>query len=97
LTLVSVIINLAHALKLKVVAEGVETDAQLRELRLLRCDEMQGYLFGKAVPAKLFEEAYLTRPLAEQSAPIGFGLITDNHVDDRRGIRRALGDGASTP
>jgi diguanylate cyclase (GGDEF)-like protein len=61
LTLVSVIINLAHALKLKVVAEGVETAAQLRELRLLKCDEMQGYLFGRPVPAEVFEERYLMR------------------------------------
>ena len=62
LTLVAVIINLAHALKLKVVAEGVETEEQLRELRLLSCDEMQGFLFGKPVPAAIFEEKYLSRP-----------------------------------
>jgi EAL domain-containing protein (putative c-di-GMP-specific phosphodiesterase class I) len=60
LTLVSVIVNLAHALKLKVVAEGVETEAQLRQLRLLHCDEMQGYLFGKPVPVDIFERKYLT-------------------------------------
>jgi diguanylate cyclase (GGDEF)-like protein/PAS domain S-box-containing protein len=58
-TLVSVIINLAHALKLKVVAEGVETEEQLRQLRLLHCDEMQGYLFGKPVPVEIFETRYL--------------------------------------
>jgi EAL domain-containing protein (putative c-di-GMP-specific phosphodiesterase class I) len=60
-TLVAVIINLAHALKLKVVAEGVETEEQLRELRLLSCDEMQGFLFGEPVPAAIFEEKYLSR------------------------------------
>jgi len=59
LTLVSVIINLAHALKLNVVAEGVETEEQLRQLRRLRCDEMQGYLFGKPVPVDVFEKKYL--------------------------------------
>jgi EAL domain-containing protein (putative c-di-GMP-specific phosphodiesterase class I) len=58
-TLVAVIINLAHALKLKVVAEGVETEEQLQELRLLCCDEMQGFLFGKPVPVAMFEEKYL--------------------------------------
>ncbi|MEA3105873.1 MAG: hypothetical protein QOI88_478 [Gammaproteobacteria bacterium] len=63
LALVSVIINLAHALKLNVVAEGVETEEQLRQLRRLRCDEMQGYLFGKPVPVDIFEERYLT-PIA---------------------------------
>ncbi|HEU4646884.1 MAG TPA: EAL domain-containing protein [Burkholderiales bacterium] len=51
LALVSTIINLAHSLRLKVVAEGVETEEQSRLLRLLNCDEMQGYLFSKPVPA----------------------------------------------
>ncbi len=60
LTLVSVIINLAHALKLNTVAEGVETEEQLRRLQSLGCDEMQGYLFGKPVPAESFEQKYLS-------------------------------------
>ncbi len=60
LTLVSVIINLAHALKLNTVAEGVETDEQLRQLRSLGCDEMQGYLFGKPVPVESFEQKYMS-------------------------------------
>ncbi len=59
LALVSTIVNLAHALKLKVVAEGVDSDDQLRLLRMLGCDEMQGYLFSPAVPADLFESKYL--------------------------------------
>jgi diguanylate cyclase (GGDEF)-like protein/PAS domain S-box-containing protein len=50
MTLVSTIISLAHSLKLKVVAEGVETAEQANYLRLLRCDEMQGYLFSKPLP-----------------------------------------------
>jgi diguanylate cyclase (GGDEF)-like protein len=61
LTLVSVIINLAHALKLNTVAEGVETEDELRQLRILHCDEMQGYLFGKPVPVAIFEKKYLGR------------------------------------
>ena len=48
------IITLAHNFRLKVMAEGVENEEQLRFLRLLRCDEGQGYLFGKAEPAELF-------------------------------------------
>jgi EAL domain-containing protein (putative c-di-GMP-specific phosphodiesterase class I) len=52
MTLVSTIISLAHALRLKVIAEGVETEDQAKFLRLLRCDEMQGYLFSKPVPAE---------------------------------------------
>jgi diguanylate cyclase (GGDEF)-like protein len=61
LTLVSVIINLAHELKLNTVAEGVETEEQLRQLRLLGCDEMQGYLFGKPVPVEIFEQKYMSQ------------------------------------
>jgi EAL domain-containing protein (putative c-di-GMP-specific phosphodiesterase class I) len=49
MTMVSAILSLAHALKLEVVAEGVETEDQARLLRLLRCDELQGYLFSKPV------------------------------------------------
>ncbi|HEY8857656.1 MAG TPA: GGDEF domain-containing phosphodiesterase, partial [Rugosibacter sp.] len=66
LALVSTIINLAHALKLKVVAEGVETEEQSRLLRLLNCDEMQGYLFSKPVPGEVFEARYLALPPAEK-------------------------------
>jgi diguanylate cyclase (GGDEF)-like protein/PAS domain S-box-containing protein len=47
MTLVSTIISLAHALRLEVVAEGVESEEQAKILRLVRCDQMQGYLISK--------------------------------------------------
>jgi len=47
MTLVSTIINLAHNMGLKVIAEGVETEEQYKMLRLMRCDEAQGYFFSK--------------------------------------------------
>src|SRR5256885_14611881 len=50
MTLVSTIISLAHSLRLKVVAEGVDSEDQAKALRRLRCDEMQGYLFSKPLP-----------------------------------------------
>ena len=53
MTLVQMIISLARSLKLTVVAEGVDAESQAKMLRLLRCDEMQGYLFSKPLP---FEE-----------------------------------------
>jgi diguanylate cyclase (GGDEF)-like protein/PAS domain S-box-containing protein len=59
LALVSTIISLGQALNLKLVAEGVETEEQSRLLSLLRCDEVQGYLYGRPVPADVFEAAYL--------------------------------------
>jgi EAL domain-containing protein (putative c-di-GMP-specific phosphodiesterase class I) len=61
LALVSTIISLGRALNLKLVAEGVETEEQSRLLRLLRCDEMQGYLYGRPVPIDAFEAAYLVQ------------------------------------
>jgi len=48
------IITLGHTLNLLVIAEGVETAEQLAFLRNHHCDEMQGYLFGKPMPAEDF-------------------------------------------
>jgi EAL domain-containing protein (putative c-di-GMP-specific phosphodiesterase class I) len=45
------IISVAHVLGMSVVAEGVETEDQLEILRELECDEIQGYLFSKPLPA----------------------------------------------
>ncbi|MGB5131731.1 MAG: EAL domain-containing protein [Steroidobacteraceae bacterium] len=50
MTLISTMIQLAHSLNLNVVAEGVETEEQAKILRLLRCDEIQGYLISKPLP-----------------------------------------------
>jgi EAL domain-containing protein (putative c-di-GMP-specific phosphodiesterase class I) len=54
--LVSSIITLAHKLRLRVVAEGVETEEQLMFLKRLGCDNMQGYLFSKPLPAGQFRK-----------------------------------------
>ncbi len=49
--IVSAVIQLAHALDLQVVAEGVETELQFDVLRSLECDYAQGFLFSRPVPA----------------------------------------------
>jgi diguanylate cyclase (GGDEF)-like protein len=49
--IVAAVVNLAHTLELRAVAEGVETEVQLRELQELGCDAAQGYLFSKPVTA----------------------------------------------
>jgi diguanylate cyclase (GGDEF)-like protein len=59
MTLVSMIISLAHSLRLKVVAEGVDSEQQAVVLRALKCDQMQGYLVSRPLP------------LAELSALLG--------------------------
>ena len=64
LSLVTTIINLAHALGMKVVAEGVETQDQARLLRQFRCDQLQGFLFSKPVPGDVFEQKFLRERVA---------------------------------
>jgi diguanylate cyclase len=63
MTLVQTIISLAHTLGLKVVAEGVEEEQQAEYLRLLRCDQIQGFLVSKPVP---FDE--MTRLLRQTNS-----------------------------
>jgi EAL domain-containing protein (putative c-di-GMP-specific phosphodiesterase class I) len=59
--IVSTITTMAHHLKLKVTAEGVENEEQLEFLKLQRCHEGQGYLFSKPVPAGVLESEFLSR------------------------------------
>jgi diguanylate cyclase (GGDEF)-like protein/PAS domain S-box-containing protein len=59
--IVSSIIELAHSLKLTVVAEGVETESQAKILANMNCDVMQGYLFSKPVDAAAFEQLLLDK------------------------------------
>jgi diguanylate cyclase (GGDEF)-like protein len=61
MTLVSTMISLARSLKLTVVAEGVEIEEQARMLRLLRCDQMQGYLFDKPLTFEAMTERLESR------------------------------------
>ncbi|MGA8723650.1 MAG: EAL domain-containing protein [Acidimicrobiales bacterium] len=53
-TIVSTVVELAHKLGLRVVAEGVETEAELDAIEAMGCDEAQGFLLGRPGPAELF-------------------------------------------
>jgi diguanylate cyclase (GGDEF)-like protein/PAS domain S-box-containing protein len=66
LALVATIINLAHAMKLVVVAEGVETREQSKLLKLLGCDEMQGFLIAKPLASEKFAAKFLAPPSSGQ-------------------------------
>lgn len=54
--LVGAMVRLAHDLRLRVVAEGIETERELAFLRHLNCDEGQGYLFAKPQPADILRQ-----------------------------------------
>jgi EAL domain-containing protein (putative c-di-GMP-specific phosphodiesterase class I)/DNA-binding NarL/FixJ family response regulator len=58
LMLVKVIISMAHGFGMKVIAEGVETEAQCEILRTSICDEIQGYLFARPVSTREIEDLY---------------------------------------
>ncbi|MDZ4255796.1 MAG: EAL domain-containing protein [Sulfuritalea sp.] len=82
------IIGLAHNLHMTVIAEGVETEAQLGFLRKLGCDEMQGFLFSRPLPAEQFE-AMLTagKTIGSADETPGETLLL---VDDEAGILNSL-------
>jgi diguanylate cyclase (GGDEF)-like protein/PAS domain S-box-containing protein len=69
LNIVSAIMQLAHSLRLEVIAEGVETEEQLRSLRRLRCDNAQGFLFSKPLDAASAEKLYRAACETGLSAP----------------------------
>ncbi len=56
------IVTLGRSLSLRLVAEGIETPGQAGLLREMACDEFQGYLFGKPMPAAEFEALFVDRP-----------------------------------
>ncbi len=77
LELVTATINLAHGLGLTVVAEGVETEDQLKHLTRLGCDTAQGYLFSKPVVQEqivsILETQFVAMPDLEGSRGSGIG------------------------
>lgn len=64
-SIVSSIIEMSHVLGLKVVAEGIEYQSQLETLRDMGCDEMQGFLLARPMPAEAFAHWHLHQPIVE--------------------------------
>ena len=67
-TIVEAVINMAIGLRVEVIAEGVETEAQAQALRALGCGHAQGYLYGRPVAAGELG------PLLERATPAGPGV-----------------------
>jgi diguanylate cyclase (GGDEF)-like protein/PAS domain S-box-containing protein len=86
----SAIIAMAHRLGLKVVAEGIETEAQLAHLRAQGCDEMQGNYYSPAVDATTFAALLYAPPRLALPATTPVGQQTILVVDDEPGIRAAI-------
>jgi diguanylate cyclase (GGDEF)-like protein/PAS domain S-box-containing protein len=82
-TITSAIIALAHSLNLQVIAEGVETSAQLDFLLARKCDEMQGFYFSRPVPAAAIPALLLETNLHA-------GLSADQSSDGNARGRRSL-------
>ena len=66
--LVALILGLSRSLKIPVVAEGVETEEQVRLLRELGCSLVQGYYFGRPMPVAEFEEKVILKMQDERGA-----------------------------
>jgi diguanylate cyclase (GGDEF)-like protein/PAS domain S-box-containing protein len=88
------IISMAHSLHMQVIAEGVESRAQMALLRRHRCDEMQGFHFSRAVPAEQLARLVLENR-AQPSRPAGGGednvqtlLIVDDDVNMLAALHR---------
>jgi CheY-like chemotaxis protein len=84
------ILDLGHALGIRIVAEGVETEAELGFLRRHHCDRVQGYLFSPPVASDVLDpmlrQRYL-RPESFAAATTGESLLL---VDDEENVLRAL-------
>lgn len=68
--MVRIIISLAHNFRLRVVAEGVETQAQAEQLQRLGCELAQGYLYSRPIAADAVPNA-LGQARHEKAAPVG--------------------------
>jgi diguanylate cyclase (GGDEF)-like protein/PAS domain S-box-containing protein len=77
--IVTAIVNLARGLRLTLIAEGVENDAQLEQLRKLGCEYGQGYLFGRPLDAEAMEEILRTKGVA------GLAPRSEAHLAQERG------------
>lgn len=88
------IIDLAHNLKMKVIAEGVETEAQMNYLRRKNCDEIQGYFFSRPISAenfsRLLSEGEALKIPDESLGAVKRILVVDDEPGILASLRRLL-------
>lgn len=89
------VISMAHSLGIRVVAEGVETEAQCEFLQRNMCDEIQGFLYSPALPADeletfLKEQRQLPQHLLRISRPPRTLLLVDDEVNIVAALKRLL-------
>lgn len=89
------IIAMAHSLNLKVIAEGVETEGQMRYLHLHGCDEIQGYYYSRPLPAADFERLVLEDrslhlPSKTAHGPENTLLLVDDDARALSALKRLL-------
>jgi CheY-like chemotaxis protein len=93
--IVQAVIAMSHHLKLRVIAEGVESDDQAAFLRRCQCDFAQGFLFSGALPAaelsSLLDSRGSTSLLTDRRNASRSLLIVDDEPNNLRALKRALG------
>lgn len=90
-----VIISMAHGLGLRVIAEGVETEAQCEFMRANMCDEIQGYFFSRAVPkdameALLVTDRHLPAHLLRVQSKVRTLLLVDDEPNVISSLKRLM-------
>ena len=78
-TIINTIVAMAKGLGLNVIAEGVESQAQLEYLREIECSEAQGYLFGKPLPPSVISQLLIQEPYATPGSRSGSSKGTHRH------------------
>jgi len=78
-TIINTIVAMAKGLNLNVVAEGVETHAQLDYLREIDCSEAQGFLFGKPLPPEIISQLLIQEPYTTPGVRTGAAKGTHRH------------------
>jgi EAL domain-containing protein (putative c-di-GMP-specific phosphodiesterase class I) len=82
--IVTAVISMARSLKLRAVAEGVETLAELRFLKTHECDEAQGYYFSRPVPAALFVNL-LRAGVSDEARGVLCGINSESETAEMSG------------